>query len=157
LSIGAVFFGPGGLGKEFYQTVTLDSCMEAGLTVSGSNFKWWMAQPGPARKALFDEPRPLTSVLEAFTNWAIYTYTTGADAKVWGNGSDFDNAILAHAYAKLGMETPWKFWNSRCYRTTCDLLSAQQRKQEGVHHNALDDAKSQAKHLVELLTARAVW
>jgi inhibitor of KinA sporulation pathway (predicted exonuclease) len=115
-----------------------------------------MAQKGEARQALFVDQIDLEYALYAFNEW-LAAHATDAQVKVWGNGADFDNAILQHAYAKVGMETPWHFWNNRCHRTTCDLLNAKQRKQEGVHHNALDDAKSQAKHLVQTLTARAVW
>jgi hypothetical protein len=126
------------------------------LSVSGDTFKWWMAQKGEARQALFVDNVELRDALHDFTCW-LAEYCDTKTVKVWGNGADFDNVILQHAYAKAGMEIPWHFWNNRCYRTTCDLLNAKQRKQEGVYHNALDDAKSQAKHLVQTLTARAVW
>ena len=157
LSIGAVFFDKSGLGREFYCTITLDSCMTTGLSVSGDTFRWWMSRPAEARKALFIDPRELDDALAGFRVW-VSTYSDDDETvKVWGNGADFDNAILQHAYAKIGEPAPWKFWNNRCYRTTCDVLSAGPHKQEGTHHNALDDAKSQAKHLVHTLTARAVW
>jgi hypothetical protein len=156
LSLGAVFFDKSGLGKEFYHTITLDSCLTTNLSVSGDTFKWWMAQKGEARQALFVDNVELRDALHDFTCW-LAEYCDTKTVKVWGNGADFDNVILQHAYAKAGMEIPWHFWNNRCYRTTCDLLNAKQRKQEGVYHNALDDAKSQAKHLVQTLTARAVW
>jgi len=159
LSIGAVFFDKKGLGKEFYQTIDVQSSVDAGLTMSGSTFKWWMGQPGAARQGLFMNPEPewVDFVLTSFTNWISENSEVGK-LKVWGNGSDFDNAILAKAYQiALNREQPWKFWNNRCYRTVCDVLNDTKRKQEGVHHHALDDAKSQAQHLRELLTLRAVW
>jgi hypothetical protein len=157
LSIGAVFFDKKGLGHEFYQTIDVQSSIDAGLTMSGGTFKWWMGQQGAARKALFEDNVQLKGALHAFSDWlaeSCYIKTV----KVWGNGSDFDNAILAKAYQLvLNQEQPWKFWNNRCYRTVCDVLNDRQRKQEGVHHHALDDAKSQAQHLRGLLTLRAVW
>jgi hypothetical protein len=157
LSIGAVFFDKKGLGHEFYQTIDVQSSIDAGLTMSGGTFKWWMGQQGAARKALFEDNVQLKGALHAFSDWlaeSCYIKTV----KVWGNGSDFDNAILAKAYQLvLNQEQPWNFWNNRCYRTVCDVLNDKQRKQEGVHHHALDDAKSQAQHLRGLLTLRAVW
>ena len=155
LSIGAVMFDKAGIGAEFYRTIDAQSCFDAGLTVSGSTFKWWMAQSGQARKALFEDNVPLQDALFAFA--VFLRDQSDGNRKIWGNGSDFDNAMLAHAYNKLGIEVPWQFWNNRCYRTTCDLLNAKQRKQEGVYHNALDDARSQAKHLRETMIMRAVW
>lgn len=157
LSIGAVMFDKAGVGAEFYRTIDAQSCFDAGLTVSGSTFKWWMAQKAEARKALFEDNVPLQVALHQFTCWLAENSHGRNTAKVWGNGSDFDNAMLAHTYNKLGLEIPWQFWNNRCYRTTCDLLNAKQRKQEGVYHNALDDARSQAKHLRETMIMRAVW
>lgn len=156
LSIGAVMFDKAGLGSEFYLTIDAQSCFDAGLTVSGGTFKWWMAQKAEARKALFDGNVPLQNALHEFKCWLAENCERNT-VKVWGNGSDFDNAMLAHAYNKLGMEIPWQFWNNRCYRTTCDILNDKARKQEGVHHHALDDAKSQASHLRKVFTARAVW
>jgi hypothetical protein len=156
LSIGAVGFDKRGLGKEFYHTIRAQSAIDAGLTISGDTFKWWMGQKGEARKALFENNVDLQDALVAFRGWIDAHFDT-KQVEVWGNGADFDNAMLQHAYAKLGMEAPWKFWNNRCYRTACDILGPGPRKQEGVFHNALDDARSQAKHLVETFNARAVW
>ena len=157
LSIGAVFFDKTGLGQEFYQTIDVQTSIDAGLTMSGDTFKWWMGQPGAARKALFEDNKRAEAVLLNLMNW-LKQHGDPDTVKVWGNGSDFDNAILAKAYQLvLNQEQPWKFWNNRCYRTVCDVLNDKQRKQEGVHHHALDDAKSQAQHLRGLLTLRAVW
>jgi exodeoxyribonuclease VIII len=73
--------------------------------------------------------------------------------KVWGNGSDFDNKLLSTAYEKIGWKhlIPWNFRNNRCYRTVKNLYPSVKMKRSGDHHNALDDAKSQANHLLELL------
>ena len=50
LSIGAVFFDKNGLGQEFYQTIDVQSSIDAGLTMSGGTFKWWMGQQGAVRR-----------------------------------------------------------------------------------------------------------
>lgn len=155
LSIGAVFFDKEGFGEEFYQTITLDSCTRAGLTISGDTFKWWMAQKAEARKALFESNHDLTSTLLRFDGW-IHQHSNADKVLVWGNGADFDNAIMQHAYAAVDRPVPWKFWNNRCYRTTTALLGKAPRNQEGVYHNALDDAKSQAKHLITVLNDRGL-
>lgn len=156
LSIGAVMFTPRGTGPEFYRTIDAQSAIDAGLTVSGGTFMWWMKQSKEARKALFMNNIPLEDALQDFSEF-LNTYSEPKELCVWGNGSDFDNAMLTHAYNKLKLPVPWQFWNNRCYRTTCDLLNDRIRPQEGVPHNALDDAKSQANHLVQLFKARAVW
>ena len=156
LAIGAVAFTKTGITSEFYCTVDAQTAIDLGLTVSGSTFKWWMAQSGAARKALFEDNVTIQSALYEFSDW-VEENTVGENVKVWGNGSDFDNAMLAHAYNKQGLDVPWKFWNNRCYRTACQMLNDYNRKQQGVHHNALDDARSQANHMIHAMTMRGVW
>lgn len=145
ISIGAVKFDANGIDviNTFYMVVDAQSCIDAGLTVSADTIAWWMKQSDQAR-AVFQQPGGhLANVLIEFSKWL----PTGA--KLWGNGASFDNAILSHAYSVLKLEQPWAFWNDRCYRT---IASMHQRKrfQQGVHHNALDDAKSQAEHLIQI-------
>lgn len=54
----------------------------------------------------------------------------------------------------VDLELPWKFWNDRCYRTVS--AGFPRRQQTGTHHNALDDAISQTKHLLAYLPAGAL-
>jgi exodeoxyribonuclease VIII len=95
---------------------------------------------------VFNDPAAihLAVALQRFTLWLPN------DCKLWGNGASFDNAILANAYAALKMEQPWAFWNDRCYRTIKAMHPKQKQQHLGTHHNALDDAISQAEHLIAI-------
>jgi hypothetical protein len=109
---------------------------------------WWGRQSAEARARLFgtDGPVPhMHDVLREFAEWL------GRDVLVWGNGADFDNPILSAAYAALGWRQPWGNWNGRCYRTLKDLRPGIKLVRTGVHHDALDDAISQAEHAVRIL------
>jgi len=141
VSIGAVIFKGPRAGDTFYTPVDLASSMAAGLTVSGDTMLWW-AKQSPLARAVFDDPArvSLREALQRFSRFA-----TKGD-KVWGNGASFDNAVLSNAYRALGLPLPWDFWDDRCYRTISALIP-QKRQQSGTHHNALDDAISQATHL----------
>lgn len=152
VSIGAVFFDleTATIGKSFYQTVTLESAMEYGV-VESSTLRWWLLQSVRA-KAVFSDINATTfnRALEAFSIFISENIQT-EDVEVWGNGSSFDNAILANCYARLSMPLPWKFRNDRDMRTIValckqltgtDPLSSVTRV--GIHHNALDDALFQA-------------
>lgn len=150
VAIGAVRFDPetgtvGGDGREFYTAVDLASCLEAGLTVDGGTVLWWLEQEDAARRALFTAPTPLRVALEDFAGWCP------EDCQMWGNGAAFDNVILAAAYKALDRRQPWAFWNDRCYRTMKALSSVASPKFAGTRHNALDDAKHQARHLIDIL------
>lgn len=142
LSIGAVVFHGAGAGREFYIPVDVESCKAVGMTESAETLAWWAKQSEQAR-SVFNDPdrKPIRFALGELARFV------DPDARVWGNGAAFDNAILANAYAACGMRLPWKFWNDRCYRTIA-AFARTRRVQSGTHHNALDDAKSQAEHLL---------
>jgi hypothetical protein len=146
VSIGAVRFDKDGLHEEFYKVVDLDSSVMAGMDIDVSTISWWLAQ-GPEAQKIFSSSTPKTSLKAALTDFAAFIRT---GAEVWGNGADFDNVILKSAYNAIGMTLPWKYWNNRCYRTMKGLYKQVSLKRTGTHHNALDDAKTQAEHLIRI-------
>lgn len=152
VSIGAVFFDvdTAKIGKRFYQSVTLESAMSHGV-VESSTLQWWFNQSETAR-SVFSDSKAITlrQALENFSDF-ISDNVEAEDVEVWGNGSSFDNAILANCYARLSMPLPWKFRNDRDVRTIvalCRYLNlgdpTKYVARNGVHHNALDDAIFQA-------------
>ena len=155
LSIGAVIFDANGsFLKTFYKDVDLTG--QENRTISDSTFRWWLRQSDEARGALSAEVAQgrvkLGSALSSLTA------LIGGDSeriKVWGNGASFDNAILAHAYREAGAGLPWRFWNDRCFRTIKSTYrETPEPARQGTHHNALDDAKHQAHHLIAIHRAR---
>jgi DNA polymerase III epsilon subunit-like protein len=149
-AIGAVQFDSKGLGKEFYVNVDLKSSVRCGMEINPDTVMWWLGQSDEARDALGKDAVPLFKALKDFATFV------GAkkEAKVWGCGSDFDNVILANAYDLNNLDRPWHFYNNMCYRTVKNLIGGTIKiKRIGEHHNALDDAKSQAEHLVRMLAA----
>ena len=146
VSVGAIEFDPQSarLGRTFYQTCSIKSAVDVGLAMDPETVAWWLDQNDNARAELVKAKGDLKSVLTAFTHWL---YHGGPDVRLWGNGADFDNALLAEAYRRVNNPIPWKFWNNRCYRTMKSLFPNVKLVREGTHHNALDDAIHQAKHL----------
>ena len=156
LSIGAVVFDPkaDSVGEEFYSVISARSCLNRGLVVDDSTLRWWTLQTDEAQSVLkmAQDPRSrsLETVLGDFNMW-LETLGSKKNIEVYGNGSDFDNAILYAAYAACTMDANWHFWNSRCFRTLKNLTSIKADARIGVHHNALDDAKFQALHANKIL------
>lgn len=148
ISIGAVAFD---LDKSetftdtFYSVVEAQSCVDAGLQMDASTVLWWMKQSDQARKAFEAIGSPIYDTLLGFANW----YPKGA--KFWGNGATFDNVILSNAYAACKMKKPWGYADDRCYRTVKTLYPDVKAERVGTYHNAVDDAVTQAKHLVAIL------
>lgn len=152
VSIGAVEFDSSGLGREFYRAIDLESSIRMGGIVDASTVLWWMKQLNDARSSTFNTGLSYqlpVSLLE-LSGW-MAQLGTKSDIEVWGNGAAFDNVILANAYKMCGLIQPWEFWGDRCYRTVKSLNPDIPFERIGTHHNALDDAKSQALHLVRIL------
>lgn len=147
LSIGAVKFDleTGVISDEgFYVSVSVESNLAYGRRIEESTLLWWLKQDAAARQVFFEPKETLESALQMLTD-----YIGGQDYRMWSNGADFDLPMLAHAYSKCGLELPWKYFNSRCYRTYKNLPQAKGLKADhaGIKHNALADALAQAKHV----------
>ena len=156
VSIGCVPFDRESLAvsqDEFYTVVDLESSLKAGLTAESSTILWWMTQSEEARTELFSRRRAqLYEALSALRYWMAGLVPAKNDRKVWGNGAAFDNVILSSAYKAVGLETPWNFWNDRCFRTMKnEFAHVPLPDRAGLHHKAVDDARYQAECLVEIL------
>ena len=149
IAIGAVEFDPksGELGREFYRVVDGQSCVDAGLKMDVSTVMWWMQQDIAARAAFQTKGVPIVAALGDLAEWLP------EEACMWGNGATFDNVILSNAYRAVSLKQPWPFWGDRCYRTLKNLRPDVKFVREGTYHNALDDAKSQARHAIALINA----
>lgn len=156
LSIGAVFFDPevGALGKEFHVVINRDDCKDLGLKEDHATLHWWSKQAPEARLLLENAADSSVGIYQALLDFCHFVYRHGgSEVKVWGNGSDFDNAMLQYVYRLCLQSQPWKFWNNRCYRTLKSLVNVPAAPRVGTYHNALDDAKTQAIHAIALLNA----
>jgi hypothetical protein len=154
MSIGAVKFDleSGKLGETFYQVIDREESEKIGLTASESTLQWWEKQSDEAKR-IFNHPMrvdPLTAIVD-------FDRMVNAGTVLWGNGAAFDNVILEAVYRALERPVPWKFWNSLCYRTVktiAPMLGADAHLMRvGTHHNALDDAVTQARHMCDLWAA----
>lgn len=170
LSIGCVVmdFDTLSLGEQFYTHVSLaDSLENHFLEEDADTKKWWADKTPEARQVLFDansaDAPKLVAVMESLNEWLLSIGATVRKTRLYGNGADFDNPILRVAYHAAKVQpfgSKQGFFGGRCYRTlkTLDELFgptfvAPKMERVGEHHNALDDAKSQALHLIEIVRA----
>ena len=147
IAIGAVAFDENGVYDKFYVNVNMQTCLDVGMKVDGSTVEWWLTQSEDARDSLLKNRVSIQSALSGFSKW----YEDTNAEEVWGNGAMFDNTILGNAYRSCGMQIPWKFWNDRCYRTVKNMYPLVELDRVGTHHNAVDDAETQALHLIKIL------
>lgn len=151
VSIGAVKMdlARGHVGDGFYRVIDPADAQSFGLTIDAATVAWWLGQSDAARLAI-SAPGGWVKLPCALGGFREFI---GDDCRVWGNGADFDNALLAGAYHACGSPLPWRHWNNRCYRTLKSLFPAVKIERAGTHHNALDDAISQADHLIRIMKA----
>ncbi|EFH1601299.1 exonuclease, partial [Escherichia coli] len=155
ISIGAIFFDPqtGDMGPEFSKTIDLET---AGGVIDRDTIKWWLKQSREAQSAIMTDEIPLDDALLQLREF-IDENSGEFFVQVWGNGANFDNVILRRSYERQGIPCPWRYYNDRDVRTIVELGKAIDFDArtaipfEGERHNALDDARYQAKYV------SAIW
>ena len=156
LSIGAVLFTEQGIHEQFYTAIKQPEDLMGSWALDGrfhveqSTLDWWDKQ-SPEARLVFTDPKALEieNALDAFTAWIYDVTEDWQQVRMWGNGSSFDNVILSHAYWRCEYKQPWKFYNDRCYRTVKNMYPNVKKRRVGTHHHALDDAVTQAQHLLD--------
>ncbi|EHL6315006.1 3'-5' exoribonuclease [Escherichia coli] len=155
ISIGAIFFDPqtGDMGPEFSKTIDLET---AGGVIDRGTIKWWLKQSREAQSAIMTDEIPLDDALLQLREF-IDENSGEFFVQVWGNGANFDNTILRRSYERQGIPCPWRYYNDRDVRTIVELGKAIDFDArtaipfKGERHNALDDARYQAKYV------SAIW
>ncbi|MBV2229748.1 exonuclease, partial [Escherichia coli] len=155
ISIGAIFFDPqtGDMGPEFSKTIDLET---AGGVIDRGTIKRWLKQSREAQSAIMTDEIPLDDALLQLREF-IDENSGEFFVQVWGNGANFDNTILRRSYERQGIPCPWRYYNDRDVRTIVELGKAIDFDArtaipfEGERHNALDDARYQAKYV------SAIW
>ena len=153
-SIGAVVFNDEAITDTFYARIDPKSAMEAGLLVDADTILWWMKQSDEARAEFSRSAYHIETALADFSRWCLAGRE--GDPVLWGNGATFDNALLRAAYEACGIVAPWGPFSDRCYRTAKSYRPGIKMARTGTHHNALDDARSQAEHLIRIHKAMGV-
>ena len=146
ISIGAVGFDA----IKIHGTFSRNIVIQKDRHISDSTIIWWMKQSEAVRQVFEKDTVPIKAALEDF-GW--YLKQINNLEGVWGNGSDFDNVILADAYKQYGIPQPWSHLQNRCYRTLKNMKPDLKLERLGEHHNSLHDAVSQATHAIELIKA----
>lgn len=155
-SLGAVFFSPTGLGDTFYVNFRTEPQAERGLHQDPGTVTWWARQGEAVRLALEENQEAPEMALARFAAW-IGARTTFKEVRIWGNGANFDEPILAELHRAFNLKQPWRYSNSRCFRTLRALSGVKAPAYPVRPHHALDDAIAQAQHAVAILNHAGGW
>lgn len=122
--------------------------MARGRRPTASTILWWLQQGDEARKQVrqrCESSGDFDAALLAFAAWIKSLPDT---VYVWGNGANFDIAILEQAYLDRGIHTPWGYRNVRCFRTVMAEFGLDTDWVKPLlAHDALADAEAQARTL----------
>jgi len=147
LQIGLVRFDSDGLHEEIAETVSLVSNEEIGQWgVEAATLTWWLGQETADHVLM--SPGDIGNALRV-----VMETTLDADA-VWACSPKFDCTILESAYEQIGWSVPWEFYDLADVRTLREWSPHwPDREQEGPEHDALADARHQARCVRDYLAA----
>ncbi len=137
---------------DFYIAVDPAQSHGGEYDIDAETVAWWAQQSDEARAVFTDPERVhIAQALSAMESWLQHV---PRPRKVWAKPPRFDVAILEHAY-RAEIRRPW--WD---HRDVLDLRTLIYLRDpdgllrplvDGVKHNALSDARQQARYLARLM------
>ena len=143
---------------RFYTPVCLDS--QPDRVEEQSTVEWWEQQREAhpdAYTQMYAEDIDRMSLPAALEALSAFLKCNFGDKKIqfMGNGPEFDNVILAHAYEQAELEVPWHYSGNQSLRTALwmgQVLRGIEPKYAiafmGTQHHALHDAVHEARCLL---------
>lgn len=158
LSMAAVPFNleSGEMGNEFYEHIDLQSCLDAGMEVTGNTFYWWLTKSEAARMEITnnDKRRHIAYIPSAFRAWVTLKRQdiNEKELRIWGNGAKFDLGIIDNIFRKTQNINPFNFRNERCVRTYASLRPEIMANFEykGTKHHPVDDCRNQIRYVCQI-------
>lgn len=149
---------------EFYRAVSLQSSIDAGLTVDGSTVEFWMGVDADAKASWFEAQSQAVDLFDAMYDFDTFIRQISdngeTDIVLWGNGTMADNRWIFSAGEAVGVlldeddnETikHWQHGDVRNFMSVCELMTGKNPKKEtefiGVPHNPIDDCKHQIRYM----------
>lgn len=145
LSMGAAVITDSLTPMTFY--IELDANDQYERTKSQSTIDWWSKQIDGLM------PKGETNIAAGLLKFSTWISSLRADPIIWCKGTDFDTAILSHAYNQYKLTVPWKYNSVRDFRTVKKLFPSYNFPANPHAHDALADAKHQAEELKAILKA----
>jgi hypothetical protein len=133
----------------FSRIISLDSNTALGRKVDQGTLNWWLDTDHTLFRRMLKSGSPLGEVLSRLSWFLMESHYVA----VWANGTDFDIAVLKHAYKQcLNTNPPWAYNAVRDCRTIYKLYGhLVERCDNGTKHDALDDCRNQAIYLDSVL------
>ena len=157
LSIGVSIFTGHRIVETTQYFIDVDDALKHGV-VTGGTLKFWLSADDYARGALLEGQRMATLLNTALNTMRYLLMSYDVDT-IWGNGALEDLRWVASAYAALGHVAPWRYDQTRCFRTIKNALDRGKefKVDPRIQHDAACDAQAQAKWLINIQAGEKVW
>lgn len=151
ISIGAVVFDiEKDLGDEFYKEIDWEN---GSGTIDASTVKFWFSQAKKGNFPPLDSTTPEFIAVQGF--WEFLSEVSGNFNKqviLWANGTDFDIPKIDRLFTHHHANEAFRYNAVRDYRTIAKVFGKYGLPPDKVdHHNAVADARWQARHLISIL------
>lgn len=149
VSIGAVCFDrrTGELGPEFH--VVCDWLTDAKGHVHGGTLQWWHRQT--PNDVVFSNAIERVPLRRALMELQEFADAWCSPLTFWWQRGNMDQQWLDNAFERSAMDAPWNYSQWMDQRTLCRELQRDDVVFEGNRHDALDDAKHQARCILVAL------
>jgi hypothetical protein len=149
-SVGAVVFNESKILARLDVHLPIQPQLDRGRTITEGTILFWLKQSEEARQQLIKGQAKAVKVSEGLKEITAF-FKSHDIVGVWGNGVGFDNVMLKDLYQTAKMPVPWAFWMDADYRTIKNLWGENAPvNRVGVFHNGVDDAETQAVHLIAI-------
>lgn len=159
LSIGACIFDPNTdaiIDTFSINPDLIDQSFKWVRTESASTLEWWLKQPKPAYERAFtnDGRVPFDESLKSLVAF-FHRYSP---ERTWAHGVLFDIGILENAFAQVGIQAPWSYWEIRDTRTLFESCKVSLTDNKHVtSHVAVEDAINQARTVQRAYKVISNW
>ena len=145
IQIAAVKFNDeGDIIGEFTENIKWSSLEKFDFKVDYSTLNWWFNQPDSAIKSVCNQEGAiaLRLALMNFTKWL----GKSNEYYYWSHAT-FDPPILDFNFKQVKLNNPIPYRLNRDIRTLTHFTGIIEVPRIGIHHNALDDCKYQARYI----------
>jgi hypothetical protein len=139
---------PNGVSPYFETTIAYEEVTRSEFSKDASTLDWWEKQSSAAKKSVFSGQNTYEESLHQLTFWFDTLKAQGYQIRLWGNGPEFDNRLLAYTLTAMGYKPQWKYQDNHSIRTLRLLYPIEIGSEwwpDEVRHTALVDASYEAR------------
>lgn len=150
VQVGACYFDrdTGQIGHTFKSNIDANSCVRQGGQIDASTVYWWLKQSDTVRDGLDLDTHENNDFVKVL--FQLNDFLKGAE-NIWSHAT-FDFVILQTHLKKIGIIPSFSYRAARDIRTLLDIAGdTGAHARVGLHHDALDDCKTQVQYCVKAL------